>query len=203
LRLPRSGPDELAETLAALRKVRAEAERTVEQRPFTPEEEAEIWERHAANLEWLRRVFGTSKLGESELGAVAPIEIKPVPLERPGPLEVVVVDRQKGPADTPMGRPLEPLLLDAVLEAEEGLKKRAALLKPPRKGPYTYTAIATRTKLKPDRLHQLEDLMTLGWRLSKSHPDPRLRKSRPDLSELGTLVWLPTPRQARRLLASG
>jgi hypothetical protein len=120
-------------------------------------------------------------------------------------LDLQLADAERQPAndDDQIGRPLEPLVLADVLLAEQDLKKRAALPKPPRSGPLTYSAIARRTKLNRDRLHELEELMRLGWPLSKSHPDPRLRKSRPDFPADAEPVWLPTPRQARRLPASG
>jgi hypothetical protein len=105
--------------------------------------------------------------------------------------------------DDTIGRPLEPLVLEDVLEAERQLRERAALPKPPRSGPLTYSAIAARTNLSRDRLHEFEDLIRLGWPLSESHPDRRLRKSRDDFPADKHPVWLPTPRQARHLLSSG
>jgi hypothetical protein len=99
-----------------------------------------------------------------------------------------------------IGRPFEPLVLADVLDASDALRKRAARPKSPRSGPLTYKAIARRTHLNRDRLKELEELMQLGWPLSRSHPDPRLRKSRPDFPAETELVWLPRPREARRLL---
>jgi hypothetical protein len=92
-----------------------------------------------------------------------------------------------------MGAPPKPLPIESVEKAAVRLREREKVVGAGERasGSLTYEAIAAYANLpNRDRVVQIEELISLGWDLRKSHPD---------FSAEPGFVRLPTPEAARQL----